>query len=985
MQRVEGTGWRGRRERLGRRGTWLSVFCLLGLLGVLPAQEAFAGGPRFVAGVGIWVNSGTPENWNTTQLLYFTDPGDLQTSVSHAQADAMVAAAAAVWNVPTSSLSLTQGGTLAEDVSTANSYFNGTTMVFPADVTAANETAMPVAVLYDKDGSLTDLLLGSGASAPVACRQHAVTESVDDIGPDGYLHHAIVILNGRCVGGAPEQLTQMQYQLARAFGRVLGVAWSQNNDNVFTAATTVTADEEAYWPLMHPIDVICGTYTYQCMANPFSLRPDDLNALALLYPVKPYNLSAGKQLSSTDAVEAWGWMTFPTGQGMDWVNVTTHRIHAGAMEPWETVSSTTGFGYQQALSNPVTGLQAVNEGSYFAQQEGYFYMPAVPVDTISNVFFTSEPINPLYTGAYALAPYVRPPVTPSGSAQTSVDWSATGGQYGTYFTPADAASSCAPGNDGSEAAPATFDASGWQTGLLCAWGHSSWWTATVRAGRSWTLEVTATDETGTATTEKAQPIMGIWRASDGTGTLPTLAAQEVPFNSIVLGMTQARMAASAVNTPLRVAVSDQFGAGRPDFSYTARLLYADAVSPTSLGTAGGLFTIRGMGFRQGAVVRVNGVAATIHSVTATQIVAVAPSLALVGATLGRAVTVAVNDPVSNGSTTITRAITYTQSAASADLLQLVSAPVRLETGIGSAVPFAVRVLASDGVTPVVGGTVQFAVSAGQAGFSGCPAAAVCNAVSDAQGLAQVRITGLAAGNLTFGATEMSGGATVQVTLPDVDPVRTLALSETARYVAAGASGTWTLGIGAVQDGVAASGAPVTWTASNGLTLGVQAGETAANGTATAMVSVEGIAAGSVGTVTGCVWRTICGTWTVYGVDAALWRIGVTSGAGQSVPTDLSLKPVGLLVTDVAGHVLEGAPVQVYQRVLAPEGVCSTPGRCPAEEVLNSSQSSGSSDMSGMLTVVPLQVPGTPQTVEIALASGTQGFVTLTLVKTATAP
>ena len=216
------------------------------------------------------MNPGQSEGWATSQLLYFTDPGSLASGLTHAQADAMVAAAAAVWNVPTSSLTLAQGGQLAEHVSSANTYLGNNGPVFPADVQVTNEAAIPVAVIYDTDGSVTDLLLGSGASDPVACRQNAVTESVDDIQPDGHIHHALLLLNGRCVGSAAEQLTQMQYQLTRAFGRVLGLAWSQLNDNVFTAATTVTADQETYWPLMHPLDVLCGPYSYQCMQNPFT-------------------------------------------------------------------------------------------------------------------------------------------------------------------------------------------------------------------------------------------------------------------------------------------------------------------------------------------------------------------------------------------------------------------------------------------------------------------------------------------------------------------------------------------------------------------------------------------------------------------------------------------------------------------------------------------------------------------------------------------
>src|SRR5579875_2934641 len=92
--------------------------CLL-LLAV-SAKLAWAGGPRFFTGPGWWPFPGYHVIWNTTNLLYSTDPGALSPTVTHAQADAMVSAAAAVWNVPTSSVALAQGGVLAEDVSSAN-------------------------------------------------------------------------------------------------------------------------------------------------------------------------------------------------------------------------------------------------------------------------------------------------------------------------------------------------------------------------------------------------------------------------------------------------------------------------------------------------------------------------------------------------------------------------------------------------------------------------------------------------------------------------------------------------------------------------------------------------------------------------------------------------------------------------------------------------------------------------------------------------
>ncbi|MGI4829033.1 MAG: Ig-like domain-containing protein [Janthinobacterium lividum] len=981
------------------RGFVLLTFVVL--LAQLSGLKAFAGGPRFVSGSGLAVSSGLAEGWNTTQLMYFTDPGNLAANVTHAQADAMVAAAAAVWNVPTSNLSLSRGGTLQEHVSSANSYFDGANFIFPVDVQTSNEKAVPVPVLYDTDGSVTDLLLGAGASEPVGCRQNAVTESVDDLQPDGYIHHAMLILNGRCVGGAPEQLTQMQYQLARAFGRILGIAWSQTNDNVFTAATTVTADQEAYWPLMHPLDVFCGTYSYQCMPNPFTLRPDDLSAMAFLYPVSAGNVPPGKQVSANGADFLYLSYHFPTGQGMALVNVTATRQQYATKDDYEIVSGVTGGLFQQSLASPVTGVQAVNEGSSNSSYETYAFLREVPLGGVPNIFLTTEPINSLYSGEYAIAPYAGPPTTPSGSAHTAVFTAVLQGPdspvgQGLYAN--DAASNCYPGNDGVESAPVQLDNSGWQTGLLCGWGHSSWWSATVRAGRTWALEVTATDETGAASTGKSQPVMGLWNAADATGTLPTLASAAVPFNSMAIGVTQIQMPSSSKDLPVRFVIGDEYGVGRPDFTYTARLLYADNVSPATVGAGGGTITITGTGFRQGNLVQVNGQAAVVRSWSSTQIVAVAPNLTIAGTAVGVPVTVTVRDTTTNGSSTIANALTYNSAP---DTLQQVSAPAKLETNVASAVPFAVRVLASDG-TPVAGATVEFIVTAGSATFGICGGVASCTVTSDANGLVQTTVSGVMLGSVTLIAAEASetalstatasaatlgnavalgAAAAIQITLNDVDPIRDVTFSNPVQYAAAGFSGNWQVQLNPLQDGSPVAGVPVTWAASSGVSLAYAPVISAQNGAAVAIVDAGIVGAGAVNTVTGCAWTTVCATWTVYGVDASQWQVAVSSGSGQSLSEAETLGSVGLLVTDAAGHVLSGAPVEIHQRVLAWEGSCPGTGTCPAAAVLASSATTVISDNNGALSITPLQIAGVPQTVEIAVSTGTQGFVTLTLVKT----
>jgi len=305
---------------------------------------AFAGGPRWVTGPPYFNTSGIPVVWYTNQLLYFTDPGDLSPYVDHAAADAIVAAAANTWNVPVANLVLDYGGQLSEHISGTNVYPGSDGLVFPADVQSSNYLAKQIAVIYDSDGSVTDMLLGSGASDPSSCRQNAVTESVDSIVPAGYIQHALLVLNGRCTGPAAEQQLQMQYQLMRAFGRILGLGWSQVNDNVFTGSPQPTAMEALNWPIMHPIDIICGAYAYQCLSQPFTLRADDLSALAMLYPIAQNHAPTEKRDSLYLAHEIQGFVYFPTGQGMQGVNVTVRRWHQfwAVPESWQTASAVSG-------------------------------------------------------------------------------------------------------------------------------------------------------------------------------------------------------------------------------------------------------------------------------------------------------------------------------------------------------------------------------------------------------------------------------------------------------------------------------------------------------------------------------------------------------------------------------------------------------------------------------------------------------------------
>jgi hypothetical protein len=948
------------------------------------ATPLWAGGPRWVTGAPFFTTSAVPVVWYTSQPLYFTDPGNLSASVNHAAADALVAAAASVWNVPTASLVLARGGALDEHVSGANTFLSSSGLIFPADIQSSNYAAKQIAVIYDSDGSITDLLLGNGASDPTSCLQNGVTESVDSIAPAGRIQHAILVLNGRCTGADAEKQTQLQYQLMRAFGRVLGLGWSQTNDNVFTGSPQATFNQAMHWPVMHPIDIICGPYTYKCMPQPFTLRPDDLSALAQLYPIGQGQAPPGKTDTLLNASQFQGRLFFSDGQGMQGVNVVGRRwaqfTSAAQIEDWETASSVSGTYYRQSNGNPVTGPDTTiegSQGSFNNYYEGFFDLARVPMlpGTWQLIILETQPINPLYTGQYAVGPYTAI-VEPSGSNLSLVE-----GLFSSYqqafldFHISDSASNCNPGSDGTEAAPAAAAASGWWPGLLCGYGHSAWSSLTVKGNRSLTLEVTAEDEQGFATTGKAMPVIGVWNATDPRGTLPGVASAGVAFNGAANGMTTLTRSFTQPDQ-LRIAIADKRGDGRPDYNYQARVLYADSLTPATVSAAGGTITIRGMGFRTGNAVFVNGVAATVASWSTNTIVATVPSLHTLGSGTALIASVTVEDLSTGGTTVMTQALSYAAPVTTLSLLTAPSGTVIL--GQPAAVPFAVQVVQGDGVTPVVGEAVSFTATAGAVQFAAC-GAVTCTLHTDARGIASTLVTPQTTGVATLQATGVDGTVTASFTA--VTQVRIATATQPVEYVAAGATVAWTPQLSVADNTAPTTGVVVAWQTTSGPVV-VSPSQSPVNtqGVASTLATVGPLASGGQALLSGCAWTSVCATFTTQGVDPADLRVVAVSGANQTVSASGAFTPVVLLVTDAASNPVAGAVVEVYQTVDAWQLPCPDRGRCPIAPVLASSQYLVTSDANGLLSVAPLQLPGLAESTNLAAATGTQGFLSLTLQK-----
>ncbi len=970
-----------------------AAFLLLALVcALLPGAVAKASNPRWVSGPPYFNVSGKAVIWYTDTPLYYTDPGDLSQYVNHAAADALVAAAAGVWNVPVSMIVLQQGGTLAEQVSSANTYLGGGGLVFPADVQSTNYAAKQIAIIYDRDGSVTDLLLGGGASEPSSCLQNAVTESVDSITPGAKIEHAVLILNGRCTGPAPEAQLQMQYQLERAFGRVLGLGWSQLNDNVFTGTPQPTYNEALHWPIMHPIDVICGPYTYQCLPEPFTLRDDDIASLVFLYGVTSGNVPPGKQVSLTQAGTAAGIIRFPTYEGMAGMNVLVRRnqLPEQVLDNYDDVSMVTGNYAMQLLGNPLTPKPNTLAGSfgeviYGFDDKGFFaleYIPLLPGKVAQDILLRTEPLNPLYVGQYAIGPYTLSTVTPSGS---NLNWRFN------YFTPgstpynepmaSDASNSCPQSSDGTESAPQPVPVTGWWNDLSCSpdpynpWllGLTSWVSLPVRANRSLTAEMTALNESGYATANKLRPVVGIWSATDPLGSRPSLASSAVAFNSVVLGMTSANAQVAQAQT-LRLAFSAETGDGRPDYNYQARVLYADTIAPASAG-AGTQVTISGTGFRPGNAVPIGGVNASVTSWTANTILATVPRLSgvLPGQTAN--VDVAVTDLSTRGTTAMSSALQYVYTAPTY-LLQVVTAPTSPQiVSLAASPSFSVKVTDTDGVTALVNTPVVFSAIAGNVSWGAC-GGVTCTVMTDSNGLATIGVTALAAGTVTLQAAAV--GQAVQASFQAVPLVRTATISPQYKYLAAGAVASWTTTASFTQQGLAASSVPIVWASTTGhLTISSAQTATGSNGSAQAGIQGGPIAAGAQATGSVCAWGNVCGTITALGVSLNQLAVIVTGNGAQSIPSGASLLPVTFQITDAAGDPVAGATVHIHQTTRPWTPPCPGKGRCPTAPVHSSSEIVILSDSNGNVSVSPLDMGGAEVT-GIVVASGNQGYASLTV-------
>jgi hypothetical protein len=945
-------------------------------------QFAQASGPRWVAG-SVFFNPaalGQPVVWANGQVRYYLDQGALSSFVSNSQAATLVAAAAKVWSsVPTAAVSISYAGQLAEDVNGSDTTANspaGSGAVLPSDVQPTALTK-PVAVVFDADGSVIDDIDGADASDPGLCTQNGVLVWVDSFAAAGNIQHAVIVVNGRCATStALDGL--LQYELERAFGRLLGLDWSQVNESMWVLDTEDTPGLTG-WPVMHALERLCAGSVTTCLPNPTTLRTDDIAGLNQLYPMTSANAGAwpGKTLTAASTITVEGTISFRDGQGMQGVNVELTPLNGGLPDVRYTVSAVSGASFSRDSGDPVTGPADVygnlygRFGSNDPTKEGYFVLTGVPLPPGSSSAayqISMEPVDPLYIQGDAVGPYDTSQVTPSGSMQTVQLGTLSAGESVTQnFVLTDSADG-AQTDDGIETQPNAAGGNGEWLSKLTGYGHTGWFEFHAKGNRVFTVEAQPIDEAGSPTDNKAAIVIGLWNGTDPAGSAPDMATT-APFNGGVVGLT-ALQAQTQIDSEIRVGFSDLRGDGRPDFSYRPRVLYADTVFPARLTLNGGAIAIQGEGFRLGDTVTLNGVSAAVTSVSPTLITAEAEP---VSAPTGSLV-LTVRDPQTFGLAEILDGLSY--DAQGTDGVKILSAPTGTVSQ-GVPLPMTVQVVAGDGTTPAANVEVSFAVPKGAAGL-GC-GQSTCQAITNEDGVAGIAVTPLTAAvtqvqaSLSTGASvlaEFDGGETPQITATNT------------LYIAGNAQVSWQPVALVLSAGLPVQAAAVQWSGGAGAQINAASSTSNAAGLASTSVTAGPLAEGASASVTACESQsTACAAFNIYASHAEEAGMLPVSGVNQSIAAGIAPMPVTLEVIDGAGHPLAGATVGVYQQMDAWEPPCPETGRCPTAPELGSASATLTSNENGLVSFAPMSGGGQAVVVHMQATIGDQGTLNFTVTQT----
>ncbi len=377
-----------------QRSCLLLLLAHVVVLGMAGDHPAYAGGPLLVGGPTVGIE-GTAFRWDSSNpAFYTTDQGGLGT-LDNTSASNFVREAFDIWEaIPTANLTYQRTTTPADlgmDVTGNNvlSFLNS----FGDCAQASNFTS---AIMYDTDGSITDEILGSGASDIVL----GFASPVCINGSAGLFTRGSAVLNGKFTDGQPNpddlSLNKFKEVIVHELGHMSGLDHSQINLEVLDPAQR-TPDNLFGLPLMFPF-LLSGTLARVDQGFP-ALAIDDEVAFSNLYPTAGFGSNfgtiEGKILFSDAETHVQG------------VNVIARQVDNPATTEDESrrfaVSVVSGFLF---TGNPGQSVTGTNPGDPFGSRDptliGFYEISGLPpgdytveVESIHRGFDDGSSVGPL--------------------------------------------------------------------------------------------------------------------------------------------------------------------------------------------------------------------------------------------------------------------------------------------------------------------------------------------------------------------------------------------------------------------------------------------------------------------------------------------------------------------------------------------------------------------------------------------------------------
>ncbi len=647
---------------------------------------------------------------------------------------------------------------------------------------------------------------------------------------------------------------------------------------------------------MHFTDSIACVPITVCYPNPDAPAMDDMDSLARLYP--------GRNPQPTGRVYGSVYFTNASGnaaQPMQGVNVVARLMVSGQPSRQYVATSVSGFSFCGNAGNIIDGYVDGNGipynvwGSSDTSVEGFFDLGQLMIptgQTTAEYQLSVEGLDPNWS--LGVESYAPNQVTPSGEfAPIIVTVSSGSNAESDILMLQDEIATTHPGTGSTYTNPALLPQGGSWGSWISGYGSTDYFQFTAQANRTASVAVVSLNEAGQPTENKLMPVIGIWELSDQSGD-PAPASTPSAFNSIYFATTRLD-AQFTVTEAFRIGVADWRGDGRPDYFYQANLLYSDSLTPARLSLAGGITTLKGIGFSPAQQVTVAGNNATTLSASASQIQTSLPAAPLDGAA-----TIQVTDPANGAFSQMIGALTY--GAAATDLLLLLQgAEPATPVGSAAASPIRVRAVAADGVTPVNGATIAWSATNGLQ-FSACSGTTSCSVLTDAAGESSTSVTPTATGQSTItialAPAAYSPPQTQLATVVATSTTLDLAAIAPTRWIAQGASLAVPLTVEALNLGAPIPNITINFLITRGTaSLSAASATTNAQGFAAITATFTNLTTNIQ--VSACVApnNNPCQTFTLFATPSSLWTLETVSGSSQAVPANQPFQPLVMRVTD----------------------------------------------------------------------------------------